>query len=170
MQNVKSSQGDGSQDPATVTDESPRPALEKGPLSDEALEVLIASFEEDARLQSLSDLELIRETLQDEVADDPRVNEMMGRIYPRWFDGPDMPELPDPPRSVCIALPFDVAHEVVAFSECHCGELIAGTGNTVKANEDARPCLYCACNAALFRATKDPMYASEAGEEQVDAV
>ena len=127
---------------------------------EQMLSNLLATMDESDRLAGLSDLELIRETLNDEVADDPCVSEMMGRIYPKWFDEPEPPAMPQQPRSVCVAIRFDVAHDVVAFSECHCEESVA-RGESETNTEAYKPCLYCACNAALYRATKLDMYKPE---------
>lgn len=117
---------------------------------------LLADMHDRKRLEALSDFELIRETINHNVADDNRVLELMARVYPKWEDEPEPPSMPERPRVVCVALPIDVAHDVVAFSECHCGEAVA-TGEDVEVPEN-RPCLYCACQAALYRATKLEMY------------
>src|SRR5688572_1962350 len=95
------------------------------PESEQLLNALMVDMEDRARLSRLSDFELIRETLNDSVADDNRVLEMMERLYPRWFDEPEAPAMPEHPRYVSMAVPFDVAHDVVAFSECHCEESVA---------------------------------------------
>lgn len=137
----------------------PTPELSAAP-SDTLAEALLADMDERDRLHRLSDFELIRETLKDSVADDLRVGEMKERLYPDWYNEPEPPEMPKEPRYVSVALRLGVAHEVVAFSECHCGERIA-TANTVAEDEDYRPCLWCALNAALFRATKQDMYQHE---------
>lgn len=97
--------------------------------------------------------------LSDSIADDNRVLTLMDRIYPEWFNEPDPPAMPERPRFVSVALPIDVAHDVVAFSECHCGEAVA-TGEDVEVPEN-KPCLYCACRASLYRATKHEMYAPD---------
>lgn len=127
---------------------------------DQLLEALTARMEESTRLRNLSDFELIRETIKDSVADDLRVEELMDRIYPEWFNEPEPPEMPKAPRYVSVALRLGVAHEVVAFSECHCGERIA-TANTVADDEEYRPCFWCAIRSALYRATKQSMYCDE---------
>jgi len=114
-------------------------------------------MEDRARLSRLSDFELIRETLNDSVADDNRVLEMMERIYPRWFDEPEAPAMPERPRFVCVSVPFDVAHDVVAFSGCHCEESVA-KGDEETNTEAYKPCFWCACQFALYRATKHEMY------------
>jgi hypothetical protein len=124
---------------------------------EQLLRSLSADMVERSRLKTLSDFELIRETLKDDVADDNRVLEMMDRIYPQWADEPDPPAMPTRARSVCIAIPLDVAHDVVAFSECHCEESVA-KGEDETNTEAYKPCLYCACQAALYRATKNEMY------------
>lgn len=128
-------------------------------LTDKQAEALIAMIDEKHRLENLSDFELIREVLKDEVADDERVLEMMRRIYPKWEDEPDPPAMPERPRWVCVAVPVDVAHDVVAFSECHCEESVA-KGEEETNVEAYKPCLYCACQAALYRNTKHEMYKS----------
>lgn len=139
------------------------PPDRREPLSDKEVAALVAMTEEKSRLESLSDFELIREMLSDEIADDERVIAMMSRIYPNWHDEPDPPAMPERPRSVCIAVPLDVAHDVVAFSECHCEESVA-YGEETKNGEAYKPCLYCACRAALYRATKHEMYRDEDAE------
>lgn len=134
-------------------------------LTNKQAEALIAMIEEKQRLEKLSDFELIRETLNHDVADDERVLEMMRRIYPKWEDEPDPPAMPERPRWVCVAVPVDVAHDVVAFSECHCEESVA-KGEEETNTEAYKPCLYCACRAALYRNTKREMYKPETDECQ----
>lgn len=125
------------------------------------LQNLLEDMEDRARLESLTDFELIRETIKSDVADDNRVLELMARIYPRWFDEPEPPAMPERPRYVSLAVPIDVAHDVVAFSECHCEESVA-RGEEETRGELYKPCLYCACQAALYRATKLDVYKPEA--------
>lgn len=140
-----------------------RKAADMSPAEHEqVLKNLIDDMEDRKRLEALSDFELIREVLNDSIADDNRVLALMDRIYPRWYEEPDPPAMPTRPRVVCVALPIDVAHDVVAFGECHCGEAVA-TGEDVEVPEN-RPCLYCAYQAALFRATRHEMYRPETTE------
>jgi len=133
--------------------------------SQDVLDALLVDMEDRARLFGLSDLALIRETLNDAVADDNRVLEMMARIYPRWFDEPEPPVMPERPRYVSIAVPFDVAHDVVAFSECHCEESVA-KGEEETNTQAYKPCLWCACKSSLYRATRHEMYAPDPPESK----
>lgn len=130
-------------------------------LTDQEAKALIAMIDERQRLEKLSDFELIRETLNHDVADDERVLAMMRRLYPNWQDEPDSPAMPERLRWVSVAIPFDVAHDVIAFSECHCEESVA-KGEEETNTEAYKPCLYCACQASLYRATKFDMYKPEA--------
>lgn len=128
------------------------------PLTDQHAEALI---EEKQRLEKLSDLELIAETISHEVADDERVLQLMQRLYPDWQNEPDLPSLPARARWVSVAVPVDVAHDVVAFSECHCEESVA-KGEDEPNGELYKPCLWCACQAALYRNTRLEMYKPDA--------
>lgn len=69
------------------------------------------------------------------------------------------------PKIVTLAVPVDVAHDMVAFGECHCGEPIGG-GET---DESYKPCLYCAARSALHSATGDAMYASDKPSSEASA-
>lgn len=128
---------------------------------------LMADMQDRRRLEALSDLELIREILPDSIADDNRVLELMGRACPKWEDEPDPPVMPERPRWVCVAIPVDVAHDVVAFSECHCEESVA-KGEEETNTEAYKPCLFCACQASLYRNTKHEMYKPESDAASVD--
>jgi hypothetical protein len=79
----------------------------------------------------------------------------------------------DPQTAIRITVPIDAAHDVVAFSECHCEERVAREGETPDPIDGTvqdptyRPCLYCACRSSLFLLTNNPMYSDGAKAEPV---
>lgn len=68
------------------------------PLTDQEAEALAAMVANRERLETLSDVALIREVLQSDVADDERVMELMRRVYPEW-DSIDLDAHDDQPRT-----------------------------------------------------------------------
>jgi hypothetical protein len=131
---------------------------------DKNVDLLLRDLEETAHYHTLSDLALIAAVLKDEhLVDDPRVYELMLRIYPDWFNE-DYQALPKLPRFISIAIPYQVAYDVAHFSECSCSETSdKNTANLTK------PCVFCAVRASLFRATHDPAYRPAAAATDDDA-
>lgn len=56
------------------------------PLTTEAVDRILAYILEQDRLRPLSDIDLIRECMKTEAADEPAVEEMMDRLHPGWLD------------------------------------------------------------------------------------
>lgn len=54
--------------------------------SDDAKENILAHIQEMDRLKKLSDLDLIRECMKNDAADEPVVEELMNRVRPGWLD------------------------------------------------------------------------------------
>jgi hypothetical protein len=113
----------------------------------------LKEMEDSARLETLSDLELIAEIIDEtNLSVDPRGYELMNRVYPDWHNEPSFQTLPKTPRFISFAVPFAVADAFATFNDCNCNQGFAPT------EEQNRPCLYCACRAALYRATRNPVY------------
>jgi urease gamma subunit len=54
--------------------------------SQQTIEAIRSRIIEGVRLKKLSNMELIRELMQDDITDDPRVAELMDRLMPNWLD------------------------------------------------------------------------------------
>lgn len=109
---------------------------------DERVALTLTQMQQAAELQELNDLELIDLIVSAPLGDDPRLYELMSRLNPNWTnDLADAKQEPTP-TYVSLAIPISVAYNQVAYDHCRCD------------NENS-PCIYCSCNAAIFRATKD---------------
>jgi hypothetical protein len=102
------------------------------------------------KVRALELLRLAKNVVDGEFEDISELTELVNELYPLYESHIVNPQL------VLMAVPVDVAHDLLAFGECHCGEPIGGTSD-----EDYKPCLYCAARAALFSATGNEMYAAE---------
>lgn len=104
------------------------------------------------RYRGLTDLELISATLVDSISDDPRVFELMTRLYPDCVNERDSKAKP---RFISFAVPIEVAYDFATFNNCLCDQSLG------RPEETYRPCIYCACRIALFKATKDPSFQAD---------
>jgi hypothetical protein len=133
--------------------DSPPPAQS----NEDRVNLSLRDMEETAHYQSLSDLALIAAVLEDDqLSLDPRVYELMARLYPDW-PNEDYRSLPNLPRYVAISVPYQVAYDIANFSECHCSE--TSDKNTTALS---KPCVFCAIRASLFRSTHNPSYSPDA--------
>jgi hypothetical protein len=128
---------------------------------DERLNLTLRDMEETAHYQGLSDLALIATVLEDDqLSLDPRVYELMSRIYPDWINE-DYRALPSLPPFISIAIPYQVAYDVANFSRCHCSDSSDKNTATI-----SKPCVFCATKSALHRATKNPAYSTDEENNQ----
>ena len=112
-----------------------------GNADDQLVDLTLNQMEETARVADLPDLALILEIRKDGLDDDPRVYELLNRVNPNWLDEPDDSDGTNPTH-VSLCIPLAVAYNQVSYDQCRC-------------EADIAPCVYCACRAAIFRATKD---------------
>lgn len=122
----------------------------------ELVDLTLRLMEDSARLAELSDLELIRATIEDPIGDDPRIHELICRINPNWSN--DLSPTRDPlrPTYVAISIPLAVARNGVAFNPCRC----VADGNN---DPNYSPCLHCALKASIYQATQDDLYRPDTG-------
>lgn len=131
---------------------------------DERVNLTLRDMEETAHYQGLSDLALIAAVLEDDqLSLDPRVYELMSRLYPDW-PNEDYRALPPLPRFVSIAVPYQVAYDVANFSKCRCSDSSDKNTATI-----SKPCVFCATRAALYRATHDAAYSPDLDHQNDEA-
>jgi len=121
--------------------------------NDDRVNLTLRDLEETAQYQSLSDLALIATVLKDDqLSLDPRVYELMTRLYPDW-PNEDYRSLPRLPRFISISVPYQVAYDVANFSKGRCSDSSDKNTATI-----SKPCVFCATRASLYH---DPAYSPD---------
>lgn len=119
------------------------------PPSDDHLTALtISQMEETARVSELSDLALVLELRDSSLSDDSRVYELLSRIYPNWLNESESSDASNPTH-IAFTIPISAAYDEMAYGHCRCA------GPEAPIDGETSPCIYCACQASLFRATKN---------------
>jgi|GEM_PF-507071 len=116
---------------------------------DERVDLTLAQMRQAEELHALNDLELIDLIVSAPIGDDPRVYELLTRLNPNWTtdlaDGKQEPK----PSYISFSIPIAVAYDEMAYDHCRC--------RGPEAPQDtSSPCIFCACRAALYQATRNP--------------
>ena len=114
---------------------------------DQLVDLTLRQMHETSRVAELSDLALAIELRESGLTDDSRIYELLSRLCPNWLmeDGTDDRN----PTHVAFAIPISVAYDEMAYDHCRCA------GPEAPIDGETSPCIYCACQAALFKATKN---------------
>ncbi len=115
---------------------------------DELVDLTLSQMEETERVSNLSDLSLILEIRKDGLDNDPRVYELLTRLNPDWLEESDNSDGTNPTQ-IAFAIPISVAYDVMAYDHCRC------SGPEAPVDTHNSPCVYCACQASLFKATQN---------------
>lgn len=115
---------------------------------DERVELTLAEMQQAEALHALNDLELIDLIISAPISDDPRVYELLTRLNPNWTtdlaDGKQEPT----PSYISLSIPIAVAYDEMAYDHCRCR-------GPEPAPDNSSPCIFCACRAALYSATRN---------------
>jgi len=115
---------------------------------DHLVDLTLGQMQETERVSELTDLALALEIRESGLTDDSRIYELLSRVYPNWLNQAEIGDTTGPTH-IAFAVPIAVAYDEMAYDHCRCA------GPEAPADSETSPCIYCACQAALFKATKN---------------